>query len=126
MADSKEDEINPTMILLIKQMEEQNKNTGKLAENVGELATKIAVSLERHNTSEEKQQKQDERIEQLEHFKERSKPVIDRSKWWQDTLSDFAKTKVIPGLIIAVLASAGFSIYSSNVTVEKQSQEQDK
>ena len=122
-----------SVLLVVEQLKEQNRindkqaeNIGKLADKVGELATKIEVSLEKHDHTETRMDNMEIRQGVTEKYIESARPVIERSKWWQDALSDFAKTKLIPIILLAALAGLGFNFYSVDKPKQEQKQEQTK
>lgn len=103
--------------VLINQGKEQNRVNEKLADNIGELATKIELSLSKHDHT-------DERIDKLEKFQESAEPVINVSAWWQGVFGDFVKRYIAPIIIIGALAGAGISLYPIEKPSSKQKTEQ--
>lgn len=122
-----------SVLLVVEQLKEQNKindkqaeNIGKLADKVGELATKIEVSLEKHDHSEARMDNIELRQNGTDEFIKGATPILERSKWWQDAFSDFAKTKLIPLILLAGMAALGFNFYTGDVQKSEQKQEQSK
>lgn len=103
--------------VLIDQTKDQTRVNEKLADNIGDLATKIELSLAKHDHT-------DERIEKLEEFQGRAEPVVSISAWWQNALSEFAKKYLAPILIVGALAGAGISLYPTEKPSSQQKTEQ--
>lgn len=95
---------------------EQNEINKETAEAFQKLAHQIERSNDRHDVN-------DNRILDLENYVDYSKPIVDRSNWIQSALSDFAKRILLPAVVVAVLAAAGYNLIpSSNNDAQKQEQ----
>lgn len=99
--------------VLIDSNNKTNETNEKLAERIGDLANKMERSLEKHEHT-------DKEIEDLQNFKEYAKPIIDRSSWWQKSLGDVFVKFILPAIVIGILASAGFTLYSGQPTTQQE------
>ena len=103
--------------VLIDQGKEQTRVNQNLADNIGHLETKIELFSEKHNAT-------DEKISDLEDFRERAEPIIQKSKerhefsagLWQKIVYT-----VVAGAIFAVCSYAGVLVYD-NAGKARQSQ----
>lgn len=101
--------------VLIDSNNKTNETNEKLAERIGDLANKMERSLEKHEHT-------DKEIEGLQEFKDYAKPIVDRSAWWQSSLSDVFVKFILPAIVIGVLAAAGYNLYPSQPAPQKQEQ----
>lgn len=92
---------------------EQNETNKKTAEALQNLAHQIERSNDRHDIN-------DTRIMDLEKFADYSKPIVDRSNWAQSFMSEFLRKYLLPALVIAILASAGYSLIPEKPTKQQE------
>lgn len=95
---------------------EQTDTNRQTAEALQKLAHQIERSNDRHDVN-------DSRILDLENYVDYSKPIVDRSGWLQSACSDIAKKFILPAIVLAVLAAAGYNLIP-NKSSSNQSQEQ--
>tara|TARA_R100000951_G_scaffold46343_1_gene39380 strand:- start:151 stop:543 length:393 start_codon:yes stop_codon:yes gene_type:complete len=95
---------------------EQNDTNKQTADALQKLAHQIERSNDRHDVN-------DSRILDLESYVDYSKPIVDRSGWFQSAFSDFAKKIVLPAIVLAILAAAGYNLIPS-AKPDNQKQEQ--